>query len=1016
MEAESQPSEKVSAEEPAEVVDSIKVESQKSSKLSGSKHSSQSIEQVLSGGSSTQNPPPSPPPPPPPPLPPQPVEKDSGEKSLSLGSMTRKLQAEVPNFESMSTENFEEIVSQFRKTFDEALAVSESKAKEYTDKAAAIEEALNALAEYNKKALEQLSRLTMDAISATDAPSNVTNAEKTRNALALVDKAKMLVETAEKQLEYSKQIAEVTKPLTLWRLDASKAVWEAQNALKLAEKKYQETANRTAVTFTSPPQAPSTRVTSDLSETQSSPGSEPAKVKPPMKVSIVSHSRSSRSSTKSSRTGSRASSPSVVSEGSSEPSWSFKLVSDEPRQPYKFWPKHVYTSPDGQVICYIKAPADCLRKKKSVVCTVSDPFAPWPVIAGHSEVIGRFVSIQPKKRQCHILPTEPWIIGIPHNYNKTASRETVLFMIEAGPQGVTALANDPGKVHQPELVSWRDVHTTDVVSGDKHYLETRLTRLTPVTFAPCARLKRDCAVIGPAGGRLVCMLDPRVSLTVQQGAVKVDLPFAIQLQQLDPFRLRALKEHNKSVMNDFIACSPLVYMTCAKKTLFSAIVLTIPIPDPAAAQDSSLSPAVLDRISVEKHERGVSGEDVMSSGTPKMSAFGGYDNFQKSLLLPRMLSGQKNDQSEITLMIKSDGRGNTWKVWPEADEIERTQDVVTFSLRRIQSCRLMALKMRTVNDNELLSRCAVILEQSLSQYLVYFALRQHEKEPSKLCLVLALNDQLDETLENLRTEGYTVGDKPEGPSFLCERQHLDVVFRSNIKVLEADPALSGKSDSTLKLTYTSAIANCHKLTVGEVDSHIQIGLDHYRGFLDIYCMREILVPKARTQASSSIIRPMNMSYRLSMMPANSKKYLYQVGSEKTHLARIVVTLPKQPVEFTPQTVRRQYEFRANDVVTPKYLRELSRALTGDAWRRLGGALELSRSRLQAIGGRAAWADEDRGYEMLLTWIKNLPVSANRFALLHQALITIGRTDLAQELWDANVEYDEESENANGKKK
>lgn len=68
-----------------------------------------------------------------------------------------------------------------------------------------------------------------------------------------------------------------------------------------------------------------------------------------------------------------------------------------------------------------------------------------------------------------------------------------------------------------------------MVVDSKHYLEVRLPKLTTVTFAPCARLKRDCAEIGRAGGRLVCLYDPRVSITAPPGAVKCDLPFTIQV-------------------------------------------------------------------------------------------------------------------------------------------------------------------------------------------------------------------------------------------------------------------------------------------------------------------------------------------------------------------------------------------------------------------------------------------------------------------------------------------------------
>ncbi|KAF6768015.1 hypothetical protein AHF37_06564 [Paragonimus kellicotti] len=98
-------------------------------------------------------------------------------------------------------------------------------------------------------------------------------------------------------------------------------------------------------------------------------------------------------------------------------------------------------------LCYIRASNDCLCKKENLQCTFSDPFAPWPQMVGHTETIGQFVSIQPvNKRKSVILPNEPWIVGIPHNYGKMASKETVLYMLETGPKGVPALEEDVKKV------------------------------------------------------------------------------------------------------------------------------------------------------------------------------------------------------------------------------------------------------------------------------------------------------------------------------------------------------------------------------------------------------------------------------------------------------------------------------------------------------------------------------------------------------------------------------------------
>lgn len=123
----------------------------------------------------------------------------------------------------------------------------------------------------------------------------------------------------------------------------------------------------------------------------------------------------------------------------------------------------------------------------------------------------------------------------------------------------------------------------------------------------------------------------------------------------------------------------------------------------------------------------------------------------------------------------------------------------------------MALKMRRAHDPEVLCRIAGVLEQSLSQHLVYFAVRQNLKEPQNLCLILTVPDQIEAALQAVNEEGYTEGDKPHGPVFLCENQLLDITFRSNIRLVDNDNR-GGKRNNDLKITFSSTAINRHKVS------------------------------------------------------------------------------------------------------------------------------------------------------------------------------------------------------------
>ncbi|VDP78388.1 unnamed protein product [Echinostoma caproni] len=532
----------------------------------------------------------------------------------SIGTVTKKVRDQIPMLKEMSAANYAEVMDQFRAIFEEAADLSEQHAKDYIEKAGAIEAALSALAEYNQKALEQLQNLTMNAINAVDAPVTQPGMDKVQATEALVERAKLLVETAEKQLEYSKQLGNVARPLALWRLDASKAVWEAHTALKLAETKLAEAKLRSNAVLVSKLSG-GQNAAPPLNEKTVSIGSPTQE----MEVKQLPEFTISRSHNSTIPLRPSSSSSQVSSEISTKDS--LVQTSEEectkPQRPLiKFWPKHTYYSANGEEICYVRAPKDCLRKKNGIQCVFSEPFALWPAIRGHNEIIGRFVSIIPtQKKKSTILANEPWIVGIPHSYNKVTAKETVLFMIEAGPNGVNALAESSPYVKQTDLLQWRDLHTTDVVVDEKHYLEVRLPKLTAVTFAPCARLKRDCVEIGRSGGRLVCLSDPRVSLTAPPGAIKAELTFMIQVQHLECSQMPALKEQNKSLMADFVSCSPLVFLTCATKALFSPITLTLPVTDAQIMNNLGMSAAMMDRMTGEGRVDKSIGIDDLQGGS-----------------------------------------------------------------------------------------------------------------------------------------------------------------------------------------------------------------------------------------------------------------------------------------------------------------------------------------------------------------------------------------------------------------
>lgn len=89
-------------------------------------------------------------------------------KRLSLGNLTNTINEEIPKLANINESNFDTVLSDFQTTLDETVTATELHTTDYLAKAAAVEKALNALTEYNTKALEQLNGLIRAALAESE--------------------------------------------------------------------------------------------------------------------------------------------------------------------------------------------------------------------------------------------------------------------------------------------------------------------------------------------------------------------------------------------------------------------------------------------------------------------------------------------------------------------------------------------------------------------------------------------------------------------------------------------------------------------------------------------------------------------------------------------------------------------------------------------------------------------------------------------------------------------------------
>lgn len=214
----------------------------------------------------------------------------------------------------------------------------------------------------------------------------------------------------------------------------------------------------------------------------------------------------------------------------------------------------------------------------------------------------------------------------------------------------------------------------------------------------------------------------------------------------------------------------------------------------------------------------------------------------------------------------------------------------------------MAIETRTAVENECLIPMAQILERSISQRIVYACLRQKNENPGKVCFALCLTEDLEKTLAQMASKGYTEGAKPIGPLFVYERQRFDINLKGNIR-LKNDTLEMEKENLKMKMTFNSALPNEYmvrciqlepnypsfQIEVKESDPSAQVSCQNYRGFVEMSYMNLVRVPNRRDRTKGRFITEL----------------------QTVVLCQLLITLPKKESEADIDKTVISYQFEAN---------------------------------------------------------------------------------------------------------
>ncbi|KAH9280930.1 Death domain-containing protein 1 [Echinococcus granulosus] len=848
--------------------------------------------------------------------------------NMTPAMLRRIISVELERLKGMQPSEFVEKMEELKHLHNQIYETADKFIKQVVSQIPFITPIFKHVSEYDQQACDKV-------LAAADEDwDNAGITIEDREALLTSLKDRM-VESAQINFDFTHQISYIASPLTVWRLNACTAVWAGNNELLNAHKvtpfllDEAETGRRQG------------REEEELAQKGGVPGAED-----PAAVAVEEEAEEAQREADAAERARSA--EAMYVEGQLDP----EEIASAERPPLKEWIKYVYTTGEGaeqRVICYVRAPSDCLVSRDRLICSYANTLAQWPDLPGNAE------------------PNEPWIVGIPHKYGKNPTREVVVFTMEAGESGPEKprfrKIFDANEDPEPPQSPWVDLQTADMAYEDSRYLEFKLSRLVaPIALAPAARIRRDIGEFGRGGGKLTSLVDKRVMLILPSGALKIACTYSIQVQPISQHHAHLLRDQNLSFMSQFIACSPLVILTGSKKILFKPGIFTLPLTD-----------------------ANPSNQVIIMSNASMPDAFLGHKKPKGHREANSESEGANSSHSEVNL-VYSGIEDSNWKIWDNVDLVEtKNVDICTFSFNRIIPRKFMAIQTRTVVDSDSLIQMAQVLERSLSQRIVFACLRQNKQQPSRVCFAICLTQDLEKILSQMAARGFTEGGKPIGPLFVYERQQFDVALKGNIRPKRESTGRSSIQLDTekgkMRITFNTSLRNEYTVEVEEFDSSAQVACEKYRGFVEISYKQLTKVSVKRGKGRSN--------------PVGQKKNSMEL--QTVLLCQLLVTLPKKAIEVDVDKNILSYRFDSKDAVTNEVLQELAQKLPGETWRRLGVALDLSRTQLQAIGGRADSSRKNRALTMLRSWIKNLELRVNRSEKLRAALIAIGRSDLAGDL-------------------
>uniref|UniRef100_A0A1I8IXA0 Death domain-containing protein n=1 Tax=Macrostomum lignano TaxID=282301 RepID=A0A1I8IXA0_9PLAT len=380
-------------------------------------------------------------------------------------------------------------------------------------------------------------------------------------------------------------------------------------------------------------------------------------------------------------------------------------------------------------------------------------------------------------------------------------------------------------------------------------------------------------------------------------------------------------------------------------------------------------------------------------------------------------SALKCTEEFLILVGREGARRSTWKLLTDVKlQEESGKDIVSFRTSVLCDRRFIAFRILSDFNLDMIARICETIERSLEEKSVCFVIRQRpekltEVSRPRVCraesqcaeqehpyllmhqavVSLTMTSKLDRTLRQMHDCGYSYEPSMHGTTEEIkarERQAFRLRFRGNIdSEEEGDKGDTGASEFVM--LFNSQMRTRLLLNVVEKDRFAQRALDQYRGFLEIFT--DVVVVKPGQQLGPK---------RTGGCGGSGSSVLM---TEEVNVARLLVSIPKTPDELRVKSaVTSPFSVRAKDAVSAEYLKDLA-SLVADRWEQLAEKLDVSKKRCSVIK-RNNDCSQKMAYDMLITWVKGLPVLKDKVQILSRALHCSGHPQLAANLRQLDNEH------------